>query len=89
MNYTFTQLVRVSPRRHRWHLWRARLSRLWRSSLRLAPALATVIGALLLTIQYFIRLPPFAFFGKRAERRETRGWSPVDAKRNDSLNRQY
>src|SRR5712691_10008275 len=38
MNYTLTQLLRVSPERHHWHLWRARLSRLWKLYLRLATA---------------------------------------------------
>ena len=36
MNYTLTQLLRVAPQRHRKHLWRARLSRLWKAYLRLA-----------------------------------------------------
>src|SRR5213080_806816 len=42
MNYTLTHLVRVAPERHRRHLWRARLSRLWKGYLRLATALASV-----------------------------------------------
>src|SRR5438045_363178 len=36
MNYTLTQLVRVSPERHRRRIWRARLTRLWKAYLRLA-----------------------------------------------------
>ncbi len=89
MNYTLVQLARVSPERHRWRLWRTRLSRLWKGYLRLATAIAGLLGTVILTLQYFILLPPFAFLAKRAERREPRGWSRVDAKRNDSLNRQY
>ena len=57
--------------------------------MRLATTIAGLLGTVILTLQYFILLPPFAFLAKRAERREPRGWSPVDAKRNDSLNRQY
>jgi len=89
MNYTLVQLARVSPRRHRGRLWRARLSRLWKGYLRLATAAAGVIGGLLLTIQYFVLLPPFAWLAKRAERQEARGWTPILRTRGDSLTRQY
>lgn len=89
MNYTLTQLTRVAPRRHRRQLWRARFSRLWKGYLRLASALAGVIGAVILTIQYFILLPPFAWLAKRAERTEARGWAPISPPRGDSLHRQY
>src|SRR3954470_23345240 len=34
MNYTYTQLARVSPRSFRWQVWRARTSRLWKRYLR-------------------------------------------------------
>ena len=34
MNYTLTQLARISPRHHRRHIWRARLSRVWKAYLR-------------------------------------------------------
>src|SRR5262252_6817898 len=61
MSYTLTHLVRVAPERHRRHLWRARLSRFWKGYLRLATALAGAMGTLILTIQYFIVLPPFAW----------------------------
>ena len=89
MSYTLTHLVRVAPERHRRHLWRARLSRLWKGYLRLATALAGAIGTLILTIQYFIVLPPFAWLAKRAARRELPGWSPITPERNGSLRRQY
>jgi len=89
MNYTLTQLVRVSPERHRSQLWRARLSRLWKAYLRLASALAGVIGGFILTIQYFVLLPPFAWFAKRAGKREQGGWIPIAPERNDSLRREY
>ena len=89
MGYTLTQLARVSPEHHRRHLWRARLSRLWKGYLRIATALAGVMGGLLLTIQYFVLLPPFALLAKRAARKEQPGWTPISPQRNGSLNRQY
>lgn len=89
MGYTFTQLARVSPEHHRRYLWRARLSRLWKGYLRIATALAGIIGSLLLTIQYFVLLPPFAFLAQRAARKEQPGWTPVSPDRKGALNRQY
>ena len=89
MSYTLTHLVRVAPERHRRHLWRARLSRLWKGYLRLASAFAGAIGSLVLTIQYFVVLPPFAWLAKRAARKESPGWFPVASERNGSLKRQY
>jgi len=89
MNYTLSQLVRVSPRRHRYLLWRARLSRLWKGYLRLAIALAGLISGLVLTILYFTLLVPFGYLAKRAARRESTGWQPVSSERNTSLDRQY
>jgi hypothetical protein len=89
MNYTLVQLARVSPRRHRWQLWRARLSRLWKGYLRMATGLAGVIGGLILTIQYFVLLPPFAWLARRAARQELPGWTPISRQAGDSLTRQY
>jgi hypothetical protein len=89
MNYALTQLTRVSPQRHRRQLWRARLNRLWKAYLRMASALAGLIGGLVLTLQYFVVLPPFAWIAKRGERREPQGWTPVSPQRNGPLNRQY
>jgi hypothetical protein len=88
MNYTLSQLVRVSPQRHRLLLWRARLSRLWKGYLRLAIALAGAISGLILTILYFTLLAPFACVAKRAARQEPTGWSPVFSD-STSLDRQY
>jgi hypothetical protein len=88
MNYTLTQLVRVSPT-HRRQLWLARLSRMWKAYLRFASALGGAIGTLLLTIQYFVLIPPFAFFAKRSARRERRGWNAIAPERNGSLTSQY
>jgi len=89
MNYTLTQLARVEPERHRRHLWRARLSRLWKAYLRLATALAGILGSMLLAIQYFVLLPPFAWLAKRAAHREGSGWTMVSPGHGDSLDRQY
>lgn len=89
MNYTLTQLARVAPKQHRRHLWCARLSRLWKGYLRLATALAGVLGSLLLTIQYFVFLPPFAWLAKRAERQNTSGWARVSNHQSELLDRQY
>jgi hypothetical protein len=89
MNYTLTQLARVEPKRHKRHLWRARFSRLWKTYLRLATGIAGILGSLLLTIQYFVLLPPFAWLAKRAARREHLGWTMVSAGNSNSLDRQY
>ena len=89
MNYTLSQLVRVSPQRHRLLLWRARLNRLWKGYLRLAIGLAGVISGLILTVLYFTLLVPFGYLAKRAARRESSGWLKVSADRNASLHRQY
>lgn len=88
MNYAYSQLTRVSPQHHRKRLWRARCSRLWKSYLRLASAAADRIGWVVLTAQYFILLPPFAFFAKRAARKEVPGWV-IASNQRDSLRRQY
>ncbi len=89
MNYTLSQLVRVSPQHHRLLLWRARLTRLWKGYLRLVLALASVISWLILTILYFTLLPPFGYLAKRAARQEPTGWLPASSGRNASLDRQY
>src|SRR5712692_3875012 len=89
MNYTYTQLARVSPRLYRRRVWRARASRLWKRYLRVAAALAGLFGTLILWIQYFILLPPFAWFAKRAARRERPGWTPMSRDRNVSPTSQY
>jgi rubrerythrin len=89
MNYTYTQLARVLPKSYRRQVWRARASRLWKRYLRVAASLAGVLGTLMLTVQYFILLPPFAWFAKRAARREGRGWNPIPHDRNASPTSQY
>ena len=76
MNYTYTQLARVLPRSYRRQVWRARASRLWKRYLRVAAAIAGVLGAAILTIMYFV-----------AARRRSRGWpnAPNAASRSAGL----
>src|SRR5213596_497143 len=68
MNYTYTQLTRVLPRSYRRQVWRARASRLWKRYLRVAAAMAGLIGNAVLTCMYFTVLAPFVWPAKRAER---------------------
>ncbi len=89
MKYTYVQLGRVAPRRRGWLLWKARLSRLWKAYLRLAAALAGVIGTVILTLQYFVIVPPFAWLAKRAAARAPQGWTSVSPDRSGGLRRQY
>src|SRR5438093_11848254 len=89
MNYTYTQLARVLPKSYRRQVWQARGNRLWKRYLRMAAAVAGVMGAAVLTVIYFVLLPPFAWLAKRAERRERPGWTPIPRDRNDSPTRQY
>ena len=89
MNYTLTQLSRVSAERQHTRLWRARLTRFWKTYLRIAGAVAGLIGGVILIIQYFVVLPPFAWLAKRAARRERAGWTTIASGRNDGMRRQY
>lgn len=75
VSYTRSQLERVVPGRHRRHLWLARLARLWKGWLRIATAVAGVLGTLVLLAEYFVLLPPFALLAKRSARREHPGWT--------------
>ncbi len=89
MNYTRAQLARVSPEDQGRLIWRARGRRVWRAYLRLAAGLAGLLGSIILTLQYFILLPPFAIMAKQAARREVDGWKQVGPGRSGSLERQY
>ena len=89
MNYTHTQLARVLPKSYRRQVWQARASRLWKRYLRLAAAVAGVLGTAILTIMYFVVLAPFAWLARRAERREPAGWTPIAHEDNDSPTSQY
>ena len=75
MTYTRKQLARLAPRQQGLRLWQARAGRLWKAYLRIATAIASVLGTLLLAIQYFVILPLFAVLAKRAARREPEGFS--------------
>jgi hypothetical protein len=79
MTYTGEQLTRIAPNRRGLVLWRARLGRLWKAYLRLAMALAGVLGSIVLTAIYFVILSPFALLMRRAARRETNGWNQIAA----------
>jgi rubrerythrin len=87
MSYTRKQLARLSPRRQGRRLWYARAGRLFKAYLRLANALASLLGTLMLGVQYFLLLPPFAVLAKRGAQRERPGFSPARAPR--SLQKQY
>jgi rubrerythrin len=89
MTYTLKQLKRLDPKRHRWAIWRARLRRLWRAYLRVAGAIGAVFGAIVLSAEYFIVLPPFALLARRSARAEPPGWRPIDDARARALSRQY
>jgi hypothetical protein len=90
MRYTRSQLERIVPGRHRWHLWLARASRLWKGYLRVATAIAGLLGTVVLVAQYFLVLPIFALLAKRAARRERPGWSaPVRREGPAALESQY
>ena len=89
MTYTRSQLSRLAPEAAKRRIWTARLRRFWKAYLRLASALAGLIGFVILTLQYFIILPAFALLAKRAARREPEGWSPIAPERNGRLQGQY
>src|SRR5438270_4599900 len=74
MSYTHAQLERVAARGSRARLWKARLGRIWKTYLRAAAALASVLGTMLLRVQYFLVLPPFALLARRSARREPLGF---------------
>lgn len=89
MNYTYAQLTRIAPESYRRKVWRARASRLWKRYLRLAAAIAALIGHTILTVLYFLVLPPFAWLAKRAARREPDGWAAIPPRRSDSAASEY
>ena len=85
----YTQLARVLPKSYRRQVWQARASRLWKRYLRVAAAIASVMGSVILTVMYFVLLAPFAWLARRAERREPAGWTPVAREGRDSPTSQY
>ena len=89
MNYTRSELARVSPQQQGWLLWKARLSRLWKAYLRFAVGLAGLIGTVILSLQYFLLLPLFAWISKRAAKREPEGWRMLSPDSARDLRGQY
>lgn len=87
MTYTRRQLARIAPRLQGRRLWQARARRLWSAWVRVAAALGALIGAALLTVQYFVVLPLFAVLARRSARREREGFSA--ARESPSLTSQY
>jgi len=87
MTYTHQQLARVAPRKWTAVLWKARLGRLWKAYLRIAAAVAGLLGTMILLLQYALLLPLFALLAKRYARREPQGWSP--ARSSTPLRSQY
>lgn len=77
MSYTRKQLARIAPRKQGLRLWQARADRLWKAYLRTAVALASVLGSVVLALQYFLVLPLFALLAKRAALREPAGMRAV------------
>ena len=89
MNYTHSQLARVRPRSYRRQIWLARGSRLWKRYLRIAAAVAGVFGTTMISVVYFVVLPPFAWAARRTARREPDGWQPIERERAGSPASQY
>jgi hypothetical protein len=89
MNYTYTQLARVLPTSYRRQVWQARASRLWKRYLRVAAAVAGVLGTAILTVMYFVLLAPFAWLAARAQSREPVGWSRIAHESKESPTSQY
>jgi hypothetical protein len=88
-NYSYTQLKRVSPKHYAFHILWAKLGRAWKAYLRLAAAVASVMGAVVLSVQYFVFLPLFAFMAKRSAKQELPGWAESRATSQASLHSQY
>src|SRR5437667_133102 len=71
-------------------LRRGRARRLWKGYLRLAMAIAGLLGTLVLLAQYFVLLPLFALAARRSARREPAGWrTPIERPRETELRTQY
>src|SRR5437667_429846 len=79
MTYTRKQLARLAPRKQGLRLWQARAGRLWNAYLRVASALASLLGTAMLAVQYFLILPVFAGLARRSARREKEGFVPARA----------
>jgi riboflavin transporter FmnP len=62
---------------------------LWKRYLRFAAVIAAVFGTVMLTLQYFVLVPPFAWLARRAEKREPAGWVPIPRERPESSTSLY
>ncbi|NWK94372.1 rubrerythrin family protein [Sphingobium lactosutens] len=89
MRYSRVELSRVAPGQANRALWASRLRRLWRAYVRTALVMADMIARLILTLLYFLLLPPFALLARRAARKEPPGWHICNACRNDRTGGQY
>jgi hypothetical protein len=89
MTYTRRELERIAPERAGKRIWAARLNRFWKAYLRLAAGLAGLLGGVMLTLQYYLLLPPFALLARRAARKDAEGWHAVAPERNGALRGQY
>ena len=54
-----------------------------------APYSGYRVGAAILTLIYFVVAAPFAWFAKRADRREPLGWTPSPRVGEDTPRSQY
>ncbi len=88
-NYSYAQLRRLSPKHYALHIWKARLGRFWKAYLRTAASVASVMGAVVLGVQYFVVLPLFALMAKRSARKELPGWCEARPAGPGSLGSQY
>jgi rubrerythrin len=89
MRYSHTELTRLTPGHTDRALWAARRRRLWRAYLRFAIRIASVMSRLLLTLLYFLLLPPFAWDAKRTGKKERTGWHDCRAGARDRGGGQY
>ena len=62
---------------------------MWKRYLRIASAVAAFFGAAMISLLYFVALPPFAWLARRAGRRESPGWTPIAAARGDAPERRH
>src|SRR5258705_10640453 len=79
----------VRPATYPRHVWGGRASRLWKRYLRFAAVIAAVFGTVMLTLQYFVLVPPFAWLARRAGKREPAGWVPIPRERAETSTSLY
>lgn len=89
MRYSRAELSRLAPEGARRALWAARLRRLWRAYLRFALIVADLMSRLILTLFYFLLLPPFVWVARRTARKEPPGWCDCPARQQGRGGGQY